>query len=105
MTNVNKTNRFFNKNVYDNLNSFALSPISWAFETSDRGPLPDIGRLFLATFCAPILIPATIATMAIALCLTAVTALIHGLSLLVAGIADCFSNNNDELLSAAFRAI
>jgi hypothetical protein len=103
MTNVNKTNRFFKENVYSNLAGFALSPVSWAFETKSHGSvmvaLPDFGKLLLAALLAPILVPATIATSAIALCLAGISALFHGLSLMVAGIADACSNADDRTMS------
>lgn len=105
MTNVNKTNRFFKKKVYDNLADFAFSPVSWAFKSQSHGSvmvaIPDIRKLLLAALFAPILVPATIATSAIALCLAGISALLHGISLLVAGIADCFSNTSVQTTANA----
>ncbi len=99
MTNVNKTNRFFKKKVYGNLADFALSPVSWALKSHGHGShtgvmvaIPDFRKLLLAALLAPVLVPATIATSAIALCLAGVCALLHGLSLMVAGIIDFSSN-------------
>lgn len=99
MTSVNKTNNFFKKNVYSNLANFALSPVGWAFKAESHGSMfatADFGKLILAAFLAPVLIPATIATSAIAFCLVGIAALFHGLSLLIAGIVDCFSNTSDR---------
>ena len=95
MTAVNKTNRFFN-NVYSNIDELALSPVSWAFKTDDNGYLsiPDPQKLLTAAFLWPILLPAMIATMAIAFCLAGVAALVHGLSLLGAALIDGFSDTN-----------
>ena len=96
MTNVNKTNRFFKEKVYSNLAGFALSPVSWAFKEESNGyiAMPNFGKLILAALLAPVLVPATIVTSAIALCLAGIAALFHGLSLAVAGIADACSNTD-----------
>lgn len=101
MTNVNKTNRFFKENVYSNLTDFAFSPVSWAFkeEQSMNFTMPNFGKLLLAALLAPILVPATIVTSAIALCLAGISALFHGLSLAVAGIADACSNPENPSMS------
>lgn len=98
MTHVNKTNRFFKDKVYPNLGAFALSPVSWAFKpiVGDSLILPHFGKLLLAALLAPVLVPATIVTSGIALCLVGISALLHGLSLMVAKIADCFSNTSDR---------
>lgn len=103
MTNVNKTNRFFKENVYPNLADFALSPVSWAFEMKSHGnvmvAVPDVGKLILASLLAPVLVPATIVTSVIALCLAGISALLHGLSLAVAGIVDACSSPDNQSLS------
>lgn len=96
MTYTSKTNSFFNTKIYDNLGKFAFSPVSWAFEMKCAGnvmiPFPDFGKLLLAALLAPILVPTTIVTTAIALCLAAISAVVHGLSLLVSGILDAASS-------------
>lgn len=88
MTYVRKTNHFFDKTVYTNIKKVAFSPVSWAFE----GPLP-IEKMLIAAVLWPILIPATVATIAISIALAAVSALAHGLSLLVAGAIDVFGSS------------
>lgn len=90
MNNINKTNRFFKEKVYSNLTELAFSPVSWTVEVDYNGylPLPNIGKLLLGALLAPVLVPATAVTSAIALCLAGIAALFHGLSLAVAGIMD-----------------
>jgi hypothetical protein len=99
MTHVNKTNRFFKDKAYPNLCAFALSPVSWAFKPvwGDSFAVPHFGKLLVAALLAPVLVPATIVTSAIALCLIGISALLHGLSLMVAKIADCFSNTGKSV--------
>ena len=94
MTHVNNTHRFFKENVYSHLVDFALSPISWAYQAEPCGiiALPNLGKLLLAALLSPLLFPAIVITSAIALCLAAVSAVFHGLSLMGAGIADACSN-------------
>jgi hypothetical protein len=102
MTNVNKPNRFFKENIYPNLAGFAFSPVSWAFKEESSGyiAMPNFGKLLLAALLAPILVPATIVTSAIALCLAGIYALFHVLSLAVAGIADaCSTPENQGIIS------
>lgn len=103
MTNVNKTNRFFKENVYSNLAGFAFSPVSWAFKEKSNGyiAIPDFGKLILAAFLAPVLVPITIASSAIALCFAGISALFHGLSLAVAGMADACSNPDNQVTYSA----
>lgn len=103
MTHVNRTNQFFKEKVYSNLASFALSPVSWPYprpghEGNGNGIPNVIGVFFLYMF-SPILVPAALGTSAIALSLAAASALVHGLSLAVAGIADASSNEDDRTLS------
>ncbi len=94
MTAVNKTNRFFDK-VYSSIDELAFSPLSWVHETDNTGYMRiPTQKLLIAAFVWPILLPAMIATMAIAFCLAGVAALVHGLSLLGAALTDGFSNTN-----------
>ena len=91
MTYTSRTNHFFKKSVYKNLAHLAFSPVSWAFESETTNhliALPDLKKLLIAAVLWPIFLPATIATVAISLALAAVSALVHGLSLLVAGALD-----------------
>ena len=90
MTYTSKTHSFFKEKVYNSLYDFALSPVSWAFkeEPSSYIPIPNISNLLLAAVLWPILVPATIMTTAISFALAAVSALIHGFSLLVSNALD-----------------
>ncbi len=103
MTNVDKTHRFFKEKVYSNLAAFAFSPIGWAFKMENHGSItmPNFGKLFVAALLAPILVPATIVTSSIALCFAGVAALFHGLSVILAGITDCYSNANNRTMTPA----
>lgn len=95
---VDSTNHFFKKNIYSNLGKLAFSPVSWAFETKPTlyYPMPNFGKLLLAALFAPVLVPATVATSAIAICLAAASAFLHLLSLAVAKIADVCSNRESK---------
>ena len=87
---VNKTNRFFYPSIYDNLGNFALSPIAWVFARDADGFSVSLkfNRLFVGAILWPITITAPVVTIAISLILAAVAAVLHGLSLLVAGTLD-----------------
>jgi hypothetical protein len=103
MSHVNTTNNFFKK-TYSNLADVALSPISWAFKRRsnywedycglERRSNYDDSKLMLAAVLSPVLVPATIYSIAFTLCLAAVAALIHGVSLIVAEIADIINEPN-----------
>ena len=103
MTKVNQTNRFFKEKVYSNLVDFAFLPLSWAFEPEERSAIPmlNVGNLMLAALLAPILIPAIIGASAIAVCLAGLAALFHGLSLIVAKIADACSSTEEPTMAPA----
>lgn len=91
MTAISTTNRFFNDYVYDPLKSLAISPISWAFAPAGRIAVDPIKVCSVAVLW-PIFLPLTLTTSAIALCMASVAALLHGLSLFVAGVLDIGSD-------------
>lgn len=107
MTIVNKTNSFFKEKIYSNLTEFACLPFSWAFELSHGSlyPIPDFRKLFLAALFSPILVPITIATTAIALCLAGISAVFHGLSLAVAVTADALSNTDEQTIDQTMAPV
>ncbi len=90
MSAVNDVNRFFMRR-YDNLSSLALSPVNWSLSPR-RGDYDfDIGGWLLKAIFAPVLIPATVATMILATALAAVTAVLQVISLAAAALLDSFS--------------
>ena len=92
MAYVDRTNLFFQENVYPTIRNTAVFPVSLAFDATSSMPAT-------ALLC-PIVLPITIATTSFALCLAAVAVIVHGLSLIVAGIIDCYSNTNKDEAAA-----
>ena len=103
MTYTNKTNGFFKNKIYNNLEDFAFSPVSWMAECKRKNKNINLKNesLFYNAVYMPIMslvsmsliAISVIATILISLALAVVSALAHGLSLLVSGALDALPSS------------
>lgn len=101
-TKINNINYIFKKKVYHPLICFALSPFSWALtrdESNGKTVIKNTKAGLLLALFSPVVFPATVATVSIALCLAGLTSLIHFLTLIPTKVMNSCLPNESALIA------